>query len=200
MGIKDNITTVSNKIHEDEKILINVFRLEQFYKKYKFLIFFIIAIGVIFFSSKAIIDYIEFNNNIKANHAFIALTENGDENSSKQISILKKSSSNLYQLWQYSKAIDNRDLNVLKELTKSKNSIIKDVSSYHLSIFKNEKTDSKIYKDLSKLNNISILIKNRNFERAKEKLDLIDNKSSFYQISQYFRHSIIKDLINGKSK
>ncbi len=79
MSIKENVDYVKMELSSEEKFLENFVRSERFFKKYKTLIFGIIAaliIGVIVVFVKNIVDE---SNKLEANIAFKKVLENSND-------------------------------------------------------------------------------------------------------------------------
>ena len=108
------------------------------------------------------------------------------------MNLLKEKNPPLFELYSYNRAVTNRDLKELESLKESKNSIISDVSGYHLTVMQRQQTSSKLYSDMATINNAYLLIKNGKMAEAKVQLSLIDEKSPLYNISQIIRHYTIK--------
>ena len=190
MSIKDSIDEAKKEFSSDEQMLASAFKLERFYKKNKIAILSLVAVVVLFFGSKVIMELIEENRLNSANNAYIALIQ--DENSTDALETLKEKNPKLFELYSYKKAVQKGDVEALKSLASSKNEFISDMSAYHLSVLEGKESSSELYKDIAILNNANLLIKNGKMDDAKNELDLIDEQSAVYNISTIIKHYTIK--------
>ena len=98
----------------------------------------------------------------------------------------------LFELFNYKKAIDNNDTTELKALVSSENSIISDISRYHLAVIEGTSVESELYGDMALINNANLLIKEGKMGKAKEQLALIDEQSPVHNIATIIKHYTIK--------
>ncbi len=188
MSIK--IKDIKEEFTADEQMLVSAFKLEKFYKKHKIKIISILVALILAFSINQILIFIEQHRLNSANEAFLTLLK--DSKNSEALNLLKEKNPPLFELYSYNRAVTNRDLKELESLKESKNSIISDVSGYHLTVMQRQQTSSKLYSDMATINNAYLLIKNGKMAEAKVQLSLIDEKSPLYNISQIIRHYTIK--------
>ncbi len=190
MKISETIDEVKKELSSDEQMLASAFKLEKFYKKHKFKLFAIIGLVVAYFGGTTIIEAIAQNKRESANKALLTLQK--DENNSKALEELKSNNPALFELFTYQKALKNADTEQLKKLSSSKNPIIADIASYHLSVIQSKEADSKLYDDMAKLYNASLYIKSGKISEAKDELELIGEDSPAYSISKMIKHYTIK--------
>jgi hypothetical protein len=190
LSIKDDIKEVKKEFTADEQMLASAFKLEKFYKKHKIKIFSIIAIVVVAFSANKITQLIEESRLNSANEAYLTLLK--DSKNSEALNILRDKNPTLFELYSYKKAVENKDIKILKELSSSKNRIMSDISKYHLSVLEKKDVNSKIYDEMATINNANILIKDGKMSQARNQLALIDEKSPVYNISKIIKHYTIK--------
>lgn len=190
MSIKDDINYVKEELSADEKVLESALKIETLYKKYKFILWGTIGAGIIAFASSAIMENIADSKLQSANDALITLQS--DANNSQALSVLKENNPKLFELYNYSLAVKTKDSSTLQLLSKSKNPIVADLSQYHSKVLTNTYSDSKYYKDLSLVESAYSDIKEGKTKEAREKLEMVDARSSLASVAQLLNHYTIK--------
>ena len=74
-----NIADVKQELSSDEKVLESAFKLETFYKKYKYLIWGVLIALTLFFVGRSVITAMEEARLADANSAFLTLQQNPEE-------------------------------------------------------------------------------------------------------------------------
>ena len=87
MSIKENVDYVKTELSSEEKFLENFVKSERFFKKYKTLIFGIIAATIIGFVVVFVKNILDESNKLEANIAFKKVLENS--NDSQALATLK---------------------------------------------------------------------------------------------------------------
>ena len=185
-----NISDVKQELSSDEKVLESAFKLETLYKKYKVQIW-AITVGLILLAlGNTAYTAMEEARLEAANKAFLTLQQNPEDAAAK--STLKEKNPELFELYTFSQAAKSGDKETLTALQNSNNEVIADASAYTAATLENQGTDSKLYGDLSLLEEAYLAIKNGDMKKAKEKLGLIDQRSSVAPLAQLLKHSTIK--------
>jgi len=185
-----DIADVKKKLSSDEKVLENVFKLETLYKKHKLKIWGVVVALIVFFAGTAIQETIHEGKLLKANEAFLVLQQNPtDEEAFKK---LEANNPALLELFFYAQAAKNKDIKTLKTLSTSKNSVISDASKYTVGVLSKKPVDSKLYNELSLFQEGYMAIVAGDKKSAKDKLELIDERSPLATITGFLKHSIIK--------
>jgi hypothetical protein len=181
-----------NRVPEssEEGLLEQAFRLESIYNKHKMKLWVLLVLIVLLLIAKLIWNGIEQKKLEKANDAYLLLQE--ESNNSVALSELKSNNPKLYELYLYSEAMENQDSVALKELASSNNEILADLSSYAVSVLEKDPRDSKIFGDLAKIQNAYLHMQNKEFDRAKEILELIPEESSLYEYALRLKHITLK--------
>jgi len=190
LSIQDTIKEAKKEFSSDEQMLANAFKLEKFYKKNKIAILSLVAFVILFFSGRGVMQLIEESRLDSANSAYITLTK--DANNAEALATLKDKNPKLFELFSYKKAVESGDIESLKTLSTTKNELISDISSYHLSVLEGKVSDSEMYKDISTIHNAYLFIKEGKMDEAKNQLELIDEQSPVYNISTIIKHYTIK--------
>ena len=190
MSIQDNIKYVGKELSGDEKMLESTLKLEAFYNKYKKTIWIILAIIVAIVIIKPIFDAYRDMKLDNANSALLVLQK--DPKDLKALEILKSENMPLFELYNYSKAIKEKDLKALETLSTSKNALISDISTYHSSLLKSKASNSKYYKEMSAIEDAYLSIKAGDIKKAKDSLELIDARSPVAPIADLLKHYTIK--------
>jgi len=190
VSIKDDVNYVKKELSGDEKVLESAFKLETLYKKHKFKIWGVAAALVIFFGGKAIQESMHEAQLKTANEAFLVLQQNPTDKAS--FKILEENNPALLELFFYAQAAKNQDAKTLKTLSSSKNEIIADASAYTAGVLNKKPVDSILYKEMALFEEAYLAIGAGDAKTAKEKLELIDERSPLAVITGFLKHSIIK--------
>jgi len=190
VSIKDDVKYVKTELSGDERVLESAFKLETLYKKYKYIIWGAAAALVLFFLSQTVMQSMKESKLEEANTAFLTLQEKPDDAAAAQT--LKKTNPALFELYTFSRAAQSDDAKAVKGLSASKNKIIADVGTYTAATIDKHPVDSKLYKELALFQEAYLLIKSGDTKLAKEKLELIDERSSLQMLTQLLEHSMIK--------
>jgi hypothetical protein len=190
VSIKDDVNYVKKELSGDEKVLESAFKLETLYKKHKFKIWGVAVALVLFFGGKAIQESIHEAQLKTANEAFLVLQQNPTDKAS--FKTLEENNPALLELFFYSQAVKNQDAKTLKTLSSSKNEIIADASAYTAAVLDKKPVDSILYKEMALFEEAYLAIGAGDAKTAKEKLELIDERSPLAVITGFLKHSIIK--------
>ncbi|SFV65041.1 hypothetical protein MNB_SV-3-72 [hydrothermal vent metagenome] len=185
-----DIADVKRELSSDEKVLESAFKLETLYKKHKVKLWIIVAALVVFFGGRTLQEFIHASKLEKANEAFLVLqTKPTDKAALKR---LEENNPALLELFSYVEASKNHDIKALQKLTASKNSIIADASRYTAGVLNKKPVDSKLYKEMSLLEEAYTSMEAGDKKTAQEKLDSIDERSALAVLSSFLKHSMIK--------
>lgn len=190
MSIKDDVKYVKKELSGDEKILESAFKVEELYKKYKYIIWGVIAAIILLFAGSAAMDAMKQAELDDANNAFLTLQTKADD--AQALETLKQKNPALFELYTFSQAAKTQDAKVLSILAGSKNSIIADSSKYTAATIEKKPVDSKLYKEMALLEEAYISIKAGDMKNAKAKLELIDERSPLSMLARLLEHSTIK--------
>jgi len=190
LSITETINEAKKELSNDEHILASAFKLEKLYQKHKLKLFTVIAIVALYFVGTTIMNSFKEQKLVTANSALLLLEK--DANNTTALNELKSNNPALFELYSYEKAIKNADTTTLKTLSKSKNEIISDIATYHLDVLEAQPSQSKLYTDVSHVNNAYLLIKEGKITQAKEELELISEDSPVHNIAQMIKHYTIK--------
>ena len=175
MGIKE-------ELKQDEELLIKVFKLEKFIKKYKKPIIAGVVLLVLFVIGYNVYNYFQTQKIINANNAL----DRALNNDKKALSELKKDKK-LYNLYLLNKGKFSEI--TIKEL--------KAIKAYELAMKKGTKEalesyllnpEYKILKNPVRFALMRIYLKENNRQKAKMLYDEIDNNSKFKQLGLYLLH------------
>ncbi len=190
VSIKDNVTYVKKELSGDEKVLESVLKIETLYKKHKIKLLSIVAVLVLFFGGKAVMDAMHEAKLAEANQALLILQKAPED--SQALRTLKEKNPALFELFSYAQATKKQDIKTLKALAGSSSEVISDVSAYSASTLQKRSSDSKLYKDMALFEEAYLLIKAGDTKGAKAKLELIDERSPLARLAQLLKHSTIK--------
>lgn len=189
MSIKDGIEYAKAELTSDEKILEGLFKFESFYKKYKKLIWTLVALIAIFFIGQIAYSYWNDMKIEKSNEALLKLYKNPTDKA--QLAVLKENNRPLYDLFSYQAAVQQNDTKALKELSNSSDELVADMSKYAVGAIDGKPAKSKIYNDMSILEEASNAIAKNDMATAKKILDSLPKDSPANQIAGLLEHQTI---------
>jgi hypothetical protein len=191
MSIKENVDYVKTGLSSEEKFLESFVKSERFFKKYKTLIFGIIAaviIGLIVISVKNILDE---SNKIEANIAFKKVLENS--NDTQALATLKNKNEKLYDVARYlqaqkeGKSVDI-NLPMLKELSKYEDALAnKNISELNNLSMQND----FLLKEFALFNKALFLTNEGKFDEAKTTLKSIPENSRAFELAKLLNHYLL---------
>lgn len=190
MSIKDDVNFVKTELSGDEKVLESAFKLESLYRKHKVKLWGAAAAIVLFFGAQAVMTAIHETKLAEANEAFLTLQSKSDD--ANALKVLKENNFALFELYSFAQAAEKQDVKALESLSASSNAVIADASKYTAAVLDKEPVDSKLYKEMALFVDAYLAIGAGNAKMAKDKLELIDERSSLSVISGFLKHSIIK--------
>lgn len=190
MSIKDDVNYVKKELSGDEKVLESAFKLESLYKKYKFQLWGVVVALILFFGGQGVMTAMHEAKLVKANEAFLTLQSNSDD--ADALKVLKENNPALLELYNYAQAVKKEDIKALESLAASNNNVIADASAYTAGVLNKKPVDSKLYKEMALFEEAYLAILAGDIETAKNKLELIDERSPLSVITQFLKHSTIK--------
>ena len=185
-----NIADIKKELSGDEKVLESAFKLETLYKKYKVIIWTVLIALILFFTGKAMMKSMQDAKLQEANSAFLVLQENSTD--SKALVTLKEKNPALFELFTYAKASKTNNKDTLLTLKSSKNEVIADASTYMSDALENKKSDSKLYREMTIIEDAYLAIKAGDTKAAKSKLEMIDERSQLSRLASLLAHSTLK--------
>jgi predicted negative regulator of RcsB-dependent stress response len=176
---------IKEQLKQDEQLLVQVFKLEKFIKKYKKHLIITAIILIVYMIGKTTYDYVKTQELIKTNNAFDELIANPDDK--KALEIVKENKK-LYELYLLKEG---------KNLDKITTPELKEFAAYKLAMKKGD-IDSlesyllnpqyKILKDAVRIALIRAYLKKGNRKKALEISKEIDPNSKFADIAKYMLH------------
>ena len=190
MSIKDDVNYVKKELSGDEKVLESAFKIETLYRKHKLKIWGAVIAVILFFGGTAAMDAMHEAKLVKANEAFLTLQTNSED--ANALKVLKEENPALFELYSYATAVKKQDLATLGSLAKSSNSVIADASAYTAGVLNKKPVDSKLYREMALFEEAYVAIGTGDIKTAKDKLELIDERSPLGVITSFLKHSTIK--------
>ena len=198
MSLKENISMVKEELNSEEKFFEKAVITEKFVKKYKnLMIGLVVAIIVVVVANVVL----EANKNAKikeANQLLATLKANAnDKNAKIQLSHL---SPNLYDVWSFSQAIVDKDIETLKKLQSSKANLIGDFATYEVAsqsgdmdkLNEYSMRQGAIYKDLALVQSAIILLDKKEIDKAHQKLKQVSATSPLSKVVLALSHYGVK--------
>ena len=198
MSLKNDIEMVKEELNSEEKFFEKAVITEKFIKKYKNVM--IGSVAFIFISVAGNIIYtIKEADRVESANTVLSLLETNvkDIGASKELHSL---SPTLSDLWNYSQAIKNKDVESLKKLQSSQTFLVKDLTAYELAQKSQDITQldsyssmqGAIYSDLAQVESAIILMKDNKIELAHQKLMTIQQISPLYAVAKSLLHYGVK--------
>lgn len=193
MSLKENVSAIKEELSSEEKFFEKMVNFEYFYKKYKVTIWIVIIAIVAYFGTSTTLGMMEESRVESANNAYQTLQE--DPNNKEALAALKAKSNKLYDLFQYTQAVEHADLELFKTLSSSKTYMIADMAKYNYAVLSGDDKALKAYvnsgvyfKDIAIINYAAGLIKQDKVKEAKNLLSRIAENSPLYQQAQMLGH------------
>ena len=189
MGLKENVSQIKDELTVEEQFFANFFKIEKFYKKYKYIIFGTIFVVVAFFITNGIINYLSEQNKIEANNAYSKFLANPKDTNS--LNILKEKNAQLFAIAQFQVSKNKtQDIDVV---------YLKEIAQYNKAVEQNDiETLNKLIvnpnfllKDFAKFNKALILTQKKEFKKAKATLDTISYNSPVASLANMLNHYLL---------
>jgi len=195
LSLKDNIGMVKEELNSEEKFFEKAVMTERFVKKYKKAMIASVVGVVVIVAANLAYEANEKNKISAANTALTKLTKNAQD--SHALNELKTSSPELHDVWIYSQAVTNKDLEAIKKLKNSKAPLIDDLAKYELareisSLDSYASTQDAIYRDLALVQSAVLLLEQNKIEEAHSKLMRISKESSLTRVVETLLHYGVK--------
>lgn len=178
---------IKEKLKQEEELLVKVFKLEKFIKKYKKQIIAGVIIAAALLIGNAIYGYIQQQKLISSNNAFDVLMKNPND---KEALEKVKANEKLYQVY----LLQSNKIENLKKITAPE---LKAIAAYKIAMLKGDKQslenyllnpDYKILKDPVRVALIKIYLKEGNRKKAEELYAQISPNSQFAPIAKFLLH------------
>ncbi len=194
MSIKEQVDFAKEELTQDEKLLAGLIKAERFYKKNKIAIIALAVILVVGAIGYMAMDYVKEKKLEAANVALLALEKNPDDASA--LKELKENDPKLAELFLLKKAAGSGDIKSLESLSKSKDSVVSDLASYHLGVWKSDAEKIKNYrmrsgallKDFALFDEAYLLMKEGKTAEAGERLSMIADNSPLKAVAGMLEH------------
>lgn len=198
MSLKENIDMVKEELNSEEKFFEKAVITEKFVKKYKNIMIGGVAAVVIAVAANIIYEANKSANIEDANNALSALVKDANDADAK--TRLKSLSKELYDVWSYSQAIANKDIEALKSLSNSKTPMVSDLASYELASSSADADalndysmkQQAVYKDLALVQNAILLMNKNEIEKAHQELKKVSQDSSLSKVVLALLHYGVK--------
>lgn len=203
MSVKSNLKQIQEEFKNDEKMLENAFKLERFYRKYKYYIFIAIAFLVLWFGYSQFASYQDEKQAQKTTIIYDKLLK--DPQNQALLDSLKKNSSDLFDIYEYAQALKEGNKENLERLKSSQNSMIKILADYQFASFSQnledlEKNHTTPMRDLAILQEAYLLQKKGKVLESRALLDQIQINSSVYLMANLLKHYGILMQPNSQSQ
>jgi len=178
---------IKEKLKQEEELLVKVFKLEKFIKKYKKPIIIGAVIIALALVGNAVYSYIQTQNLIASNNAFDELVKNPNDTQALE---KVKANKNLYQVY----LLQSNKIEDLKKITAPE---LKAIAAYKIAMIKGDKNslenyllnpEYKILKDPVRVALMKIYLKEGNRKKAAELYSQITPNSKFAAIGKFLLH------------
>ncbi|AFI05388.1 hypothetical protein [Helicobacter cetorum] len=205
MNIKENLEQVKSEFRSDEKLLEGAFRIEKFYKRYKWVLLFVILVLVAFVGFQKFRYYQQEQKSERITQVYNEVLQSPDNLALQEK--LKEVAPKLYDLYQFARASERNDMNMFKKLSQSSNEIVKTFAEYSyasLSKDKNLLANSSILKEIGALQEVSLLYEENSKDaimKAHKSLMAMPLNSTLYAMISVLKHyGVLEDVRQNASK
>lgn len=191
MSLIENINMVKEELNSEEKFFEKAVMTEKFVKKYKNVMIASVVAIVLVVGANIVYNINEEGKVSAANAVLLKLQS--DPSDTAALSELKKLSPNLHDVWLYSQAIANSDIELLKGLKSSDAMIITDLAKYELaqdtaSLEEYASKQNAIYRDLALVKSAVMLLNENKADKAKTVLSKVSAESSLNELVSVLKH------------
>lgn len=182
---------VKEELNSEEKFFEKAVMTEKFVKKYKNVMIASVVAVVLVVGANIAYNMNEESKVSAANAVLLKLQSNPSD--AAALSELKKLSPNLHDVWLYSEAIANSDIELLKGLKSSNAMIVSDLAKYELaqdaaSLEEYASKQSAIYRDLALVKSAVMLLNENRVDKAKAVLSKVSAESSLSELVAVLNH------------
>jgi len=195
LSLKENINMVKEELNSEEKFFEKAVMTEKFVKKYKNVMIASVVAVVLVAGANFAYNMNEEGKISAANEALSKLYSN--PNDSASLSELKRLSPDLHDVWLYSQAIANNDMESLKSLKGSSAMIISDLAKYELAadsaaLEEYASKQNAIYRDLALVKSAVMLLNENKVDKAMAALSKVSAESSLNELVSVLKHYGVK--------
>jgi hypothetical protein len=198
LSLKENIGMIKEELTSEEKFFEKAVVTERFVKKYKNVMIGSVVAITLFVAGNIIYNINKKSTLKSANEALLSLEQNPKDKAT--LLRLQSLSPDLHDVWLYSQAVANKDVNVMKKLNNSNAPFIKDLSRYEVAQTLQDKakleayaeTQGAIYKDLAQIQVAIILMNEGKIDEAHSKLKMISIDSPLATVAKALMHYGVK--------
>jgi len=198
LSLKENISMVKEELNSEEKFFEKAVITERFVKKYKNLMIGLVVLIVVIVTANVVLDSNEKAKIKEANQVLATLNSDvKDENAATKLANLSPA---LFDVWSFSKAVVNKDLEKLKKLQNSKAVLVSDLASYEVASLSGDESklnsysmkQGAIYKDLALVQRAIVLINKNDIEKAHIELKKVSATSPLSKVVLALSHYGVK--------
>ncbi|WP_163498605.1 hypothetical protein [Helicobacter suis] len=192
MAIKQDLKQIQEEFKSDEKLLEGAFKLERFYKQYKYVLWAILAFLLLWFGYTKFLD-MQKESRIKKITAIYNEVLQNPQNVAV-LARLKTIAPKLHDLYLYAKALKNQDEKTLESLKHSTSPLVQTLASYYYASYTQDlKTLQSLnlpgLSDFITLQKAYLLQNKPNAaKQIQQILATIPPTSNLYQIATLMRH------------
>lgn len=195
LSLKDNISMVKEELNSEEKFFEKAVMTEKFVKKYKKIMIASVVVISLIVGANLAYNANESSKISAANEVLFKLQK--DSKNIEALNELKMLSPELYDVWIFSQAIANKDLEALKSLSSSKTLIVSDLVKYELAadsalLESYASKQDAIFKDLALVQSAVVFLNENKIEEARNKLSMVSKDSSLNKLVAALMHYGIK--------
>jgi hypothetical protein len=189
MSIKENVSYIKDEISSEEKFFESFFKVEKFYKKYKFAIIGAVITIISYIAITSIINYQKEKNLTISNNIYTKVLANPKD--TKDLAKLKEINSKLYDITKYQISKDKTittNVEYLNNITRYNKAVqTKDIKTLDSLIL----NPNFLLKDFALFNKALILCDNKNYTKAKTTLATIPDNSPVSPLSNMLKHYLL---------
>ncbi|MFC3848413.1 hypothetical protein ACFOPX_07810 [Helicobacter baculiformis] len=191
MELKDNLKQVQEEFKSDEKLLESAFRIEKFYHKYKFILWALVGLALIWWG---VVQFLEHKKAVRTQEITALYNEVlQNPNNLALLDKLKRVAPDLYSLHAYARALRDKNIRALRELITAPNPLVSAFARYYSASYDEdlqalEKLQLEGMQDWITLQKAYLILQENPKGNVKPLLSTISPTSSLYQVATLLRH------------
>ena len=197
MSLKNDIEMVKEELNSEEKFFEKAVVTEKFVKKYKKALIGSVVAVVLLVAGNITYNISEANRIEEVNTLLTQLQETPNPAVEARLNSLSPA---LSDVWLYSQAVVNKDVQSLAKLEKSKAILVADLASYEVAQNSNDikalesyaNNNDAVYADLARVQAAVLLMNEKKIDEAHAKLSLINVTSPLAQVAKALMHYGVK--------
>lgn len=193
MALKDDIESIKNDLVGESRFLEQYIKIEDYFKKHKKKILTVLGVVVVLLIGNYISGVMAMNKKLAANEAYLEYVQTND---AAKLDVIKEKNPALFTLLSLQKAVADKDVESLKQLSGNEIKIVADLAKYHVAILGGDTEtiadytmeEKVLLKDFASLQLAYKLYSEGKQKEAKDALKKIAFESQLKKSANYLEH------------